>query len=918
MSYILSFLLQIKEKAMIISNSMLESSHPKVKENWPIILWAGLLVLLTVSALKHYPVSEKKYLFSDQAVHIASALSIWHDQDLVYTLTDLARFRQELPAEPGPRGVFLKVGDDQQLYYAKPFLYALFSAPFVGLLGLSGFLIFNMLCIGAIGAITIKIMRPYFCASNSLLLVCGLLIFSPFLIWTTVAHPDIFIATLLMVGGYFLLRQDTRGTLTLKFIGAFILGLAIYEKPTFAIIVLPLIITQVSQITLRSFFFIVICVLLGWFTPTIVNLLQDGNILSYQGLRFYATGTIGSFPLEENWKGVPAQGVTDKIFDTSALLKAIWGNIGLLPTKFLELFIGRQTGLILYFPVAVILFSFLLFHFTWRTALVLSGFIGYLMIYWLAFPSNGYGGSGSYGPRYTMQALPVIIIAFLVARSGRHITGMTHQLDWKKYIAYGGFFVSVTLQYSVLPPRENLVSTGQFLQSAVARNFPLESSLLPTIYPMLPSGFAEVPDKRNYIFKTGGAKEHCYNIPVTQELSGSKIVIFQRGPLKRIPVLTLTATRDTLVEFTADKKVFASVHVEADKSTSIQLENIFLNSFHDRTRGDIRWRELEVKTKLTSDKISSIPALVRISYLENNSVQSKYTPGILLSSKEFKNNGVESSYCWQPDSHSYWSSGRLAGLEFNFLENITEPFDLKIWFRPYFPHNDKPLIVDLYANEQKVGHYEFRKNDSYSNIMYARLQKELISDRRSIKLLFHIHNPTQPNSTDNRFLGIAIQNISLTPSFSQADKNIVGKIINFKKNSNGDMFLASGWHFQENWGVWSKGGNSSITLPIGNIKEQVQLQFDVQGYVPKEAPFLEVDVFANNVFQKKWNFRNGASQKVRYLDIMPGIFTEDGLLNISFRTHGAKSPKQLGRGKDGRLLGIGVMSLQVKSHGTKE
>ena len=127
------------------------------------------------------------------------------------------------------------------------------------------------------------------------------------------------------------------------------------------------------------------------------------------------------------------------------------------------------------------------------------------------------------------------------------------------------------------------------------------------------------------------------------------------------------------------------------------------------------------------------------------------------------------------------------------------------------------------------------------------------------------------------------------------------------------MFLDGGWNNPENWGVWSSGEHSSITLPMAKIKEPVQLQFDVHGYVPKEAPFIEVDVYANSVFQNKWSFQYGDSKVVRSLDIAPSLIAKNhGLLNIDFRINNARSPSQLGRGADKRLLGIGIKSLHIK------
>jgi hypothetical protein len=103
---------------------------PVLKQKWPFALWTIVLILLTMVVLKNLPLPENKRLFSDQAAHIAAAFSIWHDHDLIYSLDDLACFRQELPAESCPRDAFLKVGDYDQLYYENhSFMH--YSPPFI-------------------------------------------------------------------------------------------------------------------------------------------------------------------------------------------------------------------------------------------------------------------------------------------------------------------------------------------------------------------------------------------------------------------------------------------------------------------------------------------------------------------------------------------------------------------------------------------------------------------------------------------------------------------------------------------------------------------------------------------------------------------------------------------------------------------
>ena len=740
-------------------------------DNLSLLIWCGVIFSLALIGVEYYPLPEAKILYSDQASHIAATLSLWHDQDLIYTLTDLMRFRNELPSETGPRGAFLKVGYDQQLYYAKPILYALFAAPFVGLFGLKGFLLFNMLCVGVIGFISLKILNKQLGRINSLLLIIGLLVFSPYLAWAPVSHPDILIATLLIAGGYFLLSKHDENEITYKIIGALLLGLAMYEKPTFIIFSIALLVTQISMVNMRSFVVLCIAVFFAWSIPTSVHYFQDGNILSYQGLRFYVTSlsVVGTYPLEVNWSGVPGDGtgMTEKIFNAATLFDAIMSNVELLPAKFLDLIVGRQTGLLVYFPVSILLCGLLLLGLTWRSAILAGAFFAYLVIYWLAFPTNGFGGAGTYGPRYTMQALPILLISFIYFNNKTLLDKRKLKAGVFASAAVTGLVASFYFQSSVYPPKEdNVKAPGNFLISPIGEMFPLEDSLLSQVYLLMPTRFSDnvaYKGVKNAVFRKDASNDNCYNYTVSAESQTKELVLFQNGSLNEIPELSVYASRNMQVEFIDDGKVVASKIVKRSENTNFKLASVYDKTYHDRIKGNVRWKVISVRSKLLDASESDLPGLLDIKFSkQTEQVSSEYVIGNTVDISQFPDNGIVPKFCWQPDPVKYWSSGYVAGFKLHMSEVAMDNMEVKLWFTPFYPPGNDPLEIDLYANGKYVDRYLFDRTELGDKHISAILKKEIVSGRSDLELLFNVLNPSHAGNNDYRNLGMAVQKIHLS------------------------------------------------------------------------------------------------------------------------------------------------------------
>ena len=109
----------------------------------------------------------------DEATYVAMALSVAYDRDLSFQRRDLERFYGIY--QQGPEGIFLKRGKQfrvrlrasppflfiynntaegrqDRAFFGKAMVYSLAAAPFVWLLGMSGFLVFHVLMLFLVGA----------------------------------------------------------------------------------------------------------------------------------------------------------------------------------------------------------------------------------------------------------------------------------------------------------------------------------------------------------------------------------------------------------------------------------------------------------------------------------------------------------------------------------------------------------------------------------------------------------------------------------------------------------------------------------------------------------------------------------------------------------------------------------------------
>ncbi len=859
------------------------------------------------------PNNEDRKLYGDEATHILAATSVWEDGDWVYDLTDLSRFREYMPAVNGPTGAFLKVGIDNTLYYAKPILYSIYASPFVGAFGITGFLVANFLCLSLIAALSIKILSVTSGTLNAIIMTCCFLIFSPFLAWAPVAHPDLFIATLLFLGGFLVLEHPgkVRALLLNKYIGAVILGLVVYEKPTLVILVACIILARPSHKTLVTVPMLVACIILGWLIPTSIHLLQDGSLSAYSGLRFYVKPINGNFPLESGWSGLPRQTLTEKVFEVNSLISILRDNIAIFPEKILDSLIGRHTGMFVYFPGFVFIAYLLLVRLTLRSFLVASGFLIYLTINWLVFPTNGYGGAGTYGPRYTMQALPVLILALTLSKSKNNPWLISEKGNTQRFMVFLCVVFSIILQGHVLFSLGNLVaSPHQFTLSKLAMWFPLEKPILIVSKFMMPARFSESDKQGNFLFRVGEDLEHCYDTPVKDSIQKDSLILYQTGKLKPTPNLWLTSSQDTSVQFYLKNTLLTSTLLEAGKPSRVSLGDIFSREFHDRLTGEIRWADVTVTTKVVNFVEENRLALLNIKLSKPEGINTTYSLGSVLAPSDFRQEGILPVFCWQSDAYNFWSSGKLAGLNIRLSEKAPEDLILRMRVKPFIREDGVPVNINILVGDELIKRVSLSEKFRSQNLV-INLPEGQLKNRDEFTVFFDIQNPAQPSRLDYRYLGFSILNLAIEDGSAKKDKSGTSSGFYFHSKGNGIFLLGDGWHSAENWGVWGNGTDSSLILPYKlEYDIGLRLEFDVQAYLPPQIPTQIFTVYFNGKAIEKWVFKRG-DEKKRVLIVPPSLLDPGESIEIRFQADYVKSPKQLGRGTDTRPLGIGLKGVRI-------
>ena len=379
---------------------------------------------LAVGALFINPVQTTYGLKSDEATYVSMTLSLAHDGDLTFEEHDLERFWPLY--QSGPEGIFLKrgKGTEDHLYFGKSFIYPLVATPFFILAGLNGLLLLNVLLLASLGFCLYLFAATRMTPFHAVLVSSGFLVASIAPLFGVWMMPETFNLAMVGYAYFFWLYKEVRPSdenstaatnsptgISTDVIGAVLLGLATFSKPSNVLLILPLIGLAWWRGQFRRGLANGVVFALVVATGFGINALVSGEF-NYQGgdrKTFY-----GQFPFQSD----------DVTFDTAGIAVTTetvefegWDHLGRNMPYFL---FGRHFGLIpYYFPAIVILIWILLRRrelVVWQVLII--GTVTLTAMALLIFlPNTWSGGGGPPGNRYFLSIYPALFFLIPTART---------------------------------------------------------------------------------------------------------------------------------------------------------------------------------------------------------------------------------------------------------------------------------------------------------------------------------------------------------------------------------------------------------------------------------------------------------------------------------------------------------------------
>ncbi|WEY37469.1 hypothetical protein [Paraburkholderia sp. SUR17] len=138
----------------------------------------------------------------------------------------------------------------------------------------------------------------------------------------------------------------------------------------------------------------------------------------------------------------------------------------------------------------------------------------------------------------------------------------------------------------------------------------------------------------------------------------------------------------------------------------------------------------------------------------------------------------------------------------------------------------------------------------------------------------------------------------------------------FTTSQDGPRFLRNGWEPPEKWGTWSIGDrDAAITVPLlPESRGPYKLVVKSIAFIDKAHPRQMVNVEVGGIQVAQWTFDNETPGGVNSI-MVPSSAVSGNSMDVVFKTPGAVSPKQIGSSVDPRVLGIGLISLNVQDLG---
>lgn len=389
----------------------------------------GLVLLASITLVQVTRIAAADFrdgpAIGDQASYLMQALSISADADLSYDADDILRW-EELGWSSAPRGLFYQTYD-HGFAFAKPYGYSMYAAGFVKIFGaIRGIAIANAALVLGLWLTLAAILRHRF---GDLTSIFGATVFTfttAAYIYGYVIHPDLFLAVLAALITLLAVRCHVTSRVGYIYLAAAILGFAVAEKPQFLGVFAALLAVLIwqHQRTAKAVM-LTGAAFAGSFIVSVIPYLFYSDYESwnpYSGERYQSPG--GDLPFNSTLSTDSFRAASDQFFSFSYWVEILGDDTPEILGSIGYYIVGRHTGAIAFYPIAVLLVVATVLNRRWNgpSVAVLFGVAAYAAFYVVFFPFNYYGGGQTFGNRYFLQVVPILIALPVFARFSMKLT----------------------------------------------------------------------------------------------------------------------------------------------------------------------------------------------------------------------------------------------------------------------------------------------------------------------------------------------------------------------------------------------------------------------------------------------------------------------------------------------------------------
>ena len=440
----------------------------------PVAILLPLLVLVAFSVLGALRGSFFS-VFGDEGTYLAMAQSVSRDGDLMFGTADRERLER---ADGAGRQTVILQQTGKGISYSKPVVYPLLVAPFHRLVGDLGLVLFNALAMGAALALAFGVLRRQASSGEAWLTLWtffGAGVLPAYLVWKM---PDLF-QVALATAGLSLALATVRGapptvpdlvdrllaSRWAPLVGGGLLGLlAALRYPNLLIALAPIAALGVSRrrhpmvlVAAGCLAALALVALCGW--------VLVGSINPYKESRASFNRETG-YPVSSDDPGVREQFEARRATQSLTFRPELQPDVSAYSTGYF--FVGRHTGLLFYFPAALVLLAAAVRR-PDRVGLTLVAAAAAVAVFYLIWmPRNYFGGATFIGNRYFLAAYPLLLFA-----ARRPLRGRALIATWSL-----GALVVVSAIVSVVETRDRDPGSQSHAYAGVFRLLPYESTAL--------------------------------------------------------------------------------------------------------------------------------------------------------------------------------------------------------------------------------------------------------------------------------------------------------------------------------------------------------------------------------------------------------------------------------------------------------